>query len=373
MKALALLFFFVPVCAFSEDDSSFYFYSSDGSTRTAVYFSITDPIGRRTGRLSDGTLVKQIPGSSYGTDSVDPEEGPEYGVENTVFHMTPVQAGIYTITILSAWSTNYEFMLSAHNSVYQDVSAVNLLRSPIIAGVAQQVEITFDPVSANRIDYKPVIDTSPLTAQAVGACSAVNLTGNVRMAGPVKVNGALTLSGNARIEGDATALPVNLSGNASITGTITRSSASLTCFPIDLTFTRQVLEASNDNASIPAGFLNGGVLRVTGNSTLTLPAGTYIVDRLEVSGNAKFRANGAVNLFVRQSASLSGNSETGALGAPITMLVESNSDQALSGKSIRATFYAPNAKAVLSGNALFSGRLHAGRVDMGGNSKVEAP
>lgn len=374
MKALFIFVFALPIAASSADNSYLSLYSSDGGTRTAVHFSVTDSVGRQTGRLSDGSLAEQIPGSSYGTDSVDPEEGPGHGIESKMFYLAPAGAGTYTITVLSDSTTNYGLVVLARNSAFQDVSAATRpLRGSITAGVAQKLQITFDPASANRIAYKPVIDTSPLTAQAVGACSAASLTGTTRMAGPVKVNGALILSGNARIDGDATALPVSLSGNASITGTITQSSASLACFSIDLAFTRQVLEANNDNAAIPAVFLDGGVLSVTGNKMLALTAGTYIVDRLEVSGNAKLQASGAVNLFVRQSVSLSGNSETGAPGAPITVLVESNSDQVLSGKSIRATFYAPRAKAVLSGNTLFAGRLHAGRVELSGNAKVEAP
>ena len=305
---------------------------------------------------------------------MDPEEGPGYGVESTVFHLQPAAAGPYVITIISDATTNYELVLLAHNSAFQDVSATTTpLRSSIMAGIAQKLRITFDPVSGNRLIFKPDIDISNLTSRTMGACLGAVLTGNSEIIGAVTINGSLVMSGNSKIMGDTTAFPINQSGNAKIAGTIVQSSSSLNCFPIDMSFTQQALEASNDNAAIPAGFLSGGILGVTGSNTLSLPEGNYIVDRLEVSGNAKLRASGAVNLFVRKSVSLSGNSETGTSSAPINILVGSGSDQVLSGKSIRAIFYAPTAKAILSGNTLFSGRLHAGRIEMAGTSKVEAP
>jgi hypothetical protein len=374
MKILGVLFLLIPSTAFCADSSSLDLFSNDGGTKALVQFSVSDPAGRRTGLLPGGSLAREIPGSSYGLERIDPEEGPDFGEEGAQFYLRPVMAGVYTVRVLAEAATSYELTVLARNQSFRDISPATMtLRGTLQPGASQELKLKIEPTSDDRIIYQAAINADVLATESAGACSAVTLTGNAQIDGFVKVNGALVLSGNAKIVGDATAFPVTLSGNASISGTIARSSGTFNCFPIDLAFTRQVLDANNDNASIPTGLLNGGTLRLSGNSALNLPAGNYIVDRLGLSGNSKLRASGAVNIFVRHSVSLSGNSETGAVGAPINILVDSSADQTVSGKSVYSVFYAPRAKVVLNGATLFSGRLHADKIDMTGTVRVEAP
>ena len=59
MKELSILLLAVPTPAFSADDNSFYLYSTDGSTHSAVHFAATDSISRKTGQLPAG-LVDRV-------------------------------------------------------------------------------------------------------------------------------------------------------------------------------------------------------------------------------------------------------------------------------------------------------------------------
>ncbi|MDO8589357.1 MAG: hypothetical protein Q7T82_20230 [Armatimonadota bacterium] len=148
MKALILFLLIIPSLALSADNSSFYFDLTDGSTKTAVHFSVTDPLGRQTGRLPNGALAKQIPGSSYGVESIATEEGSDQGIEGSIFHLREVPAGTYAITILGDASTSYQLTLLLDNRAGQSVSSSAPLQGFIMAGSTQQYVLPFDPTSA---------------------------------------------------------------------------------------------------------------------------------------------------------------------------------------------------------------------------------
>ncbi len=147
MKTLTLLLLVVPTLAIAADRSSFYFSLSDLSTHTAVHFFVTDPLERQTGRLVTGTLVEQIPDSSYGIEGVDPEES-GFGGETSTFHMRPTAAGTYTVTVLGEATTSYLLTLLAENQAGQHVDAATLdIRGFIVAGSTRQYQLQFDPTS----------------------------------------------------------------------------------------------------------------------------------------------------------------------------------------------------------------------------------
>lgn len=342
---------------------------SDDNSGQFAHFRVTDPLGRMTGQG-----VQQIPSSSYGIESIGDDVSGDPSDAITVFDLRMPMAGTYSVTVISSSNTHYLLgATSADSAGTRTTPLPNGITGSLAPGTSTQFLLIYDPTPGSQLVVRPVIDISPLDQNRIGSCAEIKMGGNARSAGPVRVNGIADLSGNARIIGDLTAASLQTAGNARVEGQVTQASGTLNCFPIDVGSIGQLLSASNDNGSIPSGFLSGGTLRVAGNSTLSLSSGSYIVDRLEVSGNAKLRASGAVNLFVRQAASFSGNSETGVADAALNILVASSSNQALSGKSVRATLYAPNAKVLLSGNTLFTGNLHAGRVELSGNAKVEAP
>jgi len=183
------------------------------------------------------------------------------------------------------------------------------------------------------------------------------------------------LSGNALINGNVTAASISTNGQAVINGHVTKSAGTLNCFPMDLAVFKQLLTASNDNASIPARFLSGNDLNVAGKSALSLPAGDYIFDNVNVSGGADVIAQGPVHIFVRQAVSFTGHSMVSKSGAPpIIIFTDSASGQQLSGGDrFAGVIYAPNAQVSVSGNTQLIGRVQATSINVAGNASVAAP
>lgn len=348
---------------------------------------LIDPLGRRTGIQefdlslyemkghNERIAFREIPHSEVGYEPSPSND--ETGEAATTGRVSlginqDVLQGEYRISIHPAVSRDFFLDMDVRDANGEMSGSVRL-SGTVSAGATQQFSLTVNTAPGGQLVIRPIIDLSELNQNLISSCSGIKMSGNTRSGGTVRTNGVARLSGNALITGNLTAPSLQTTGNASVQGQVTQASGTLSCFPLDLSAVNQLLSARNDNMSLPAGFLTGGTLRVAGSTTLNLSTGIYIVDRLEVSGNARLQASGLVNLFVRQSVSLSGNSEVDSAEAPIRILIASNSEQVLSNRSIRAIFYAPTAKVVLSGNTLFSGRLHAGQVEMTGTSKVEAP
>jgi len=185
---------------------------------------------------------------------------------------------------------------------------------------------------------------SPLTARARGSVSS---------------NGNITMSGNARVRGDARPGPgcsVRRSGNATVTGSTAPLSAALSYPP----------------PSLPESYTWGGNLCISGNSTVTLPAGVYYYNNISVSGNATIRTTGQVTVYVAGSVSLSGNAvvhqnrpenfRIRVLGSG-SVSVSGNGD-------LWADIYAPSSAVSFTGNGDFFGALVGRTLTISGNGDV---
>jgi hypothetical protein len=184
------------------------------------------------------------------------------------------------------------------------------------------------PPACQAAGTDPFTITSPFTSQGVFSCTDLTMSGNALInsagiakpdptnKGNVRVNGNITMSGNSVIDGDATVGPAKkftLSGPAKVTGTSAVATSTMGCTPIDLAPVKTALQASNDNAKIPKTgkgqtVLSGTNFTMSGNDTLTIPAGTYYFTNMAISGSSTITLGGPVRILCTGSLSISGGS-----------------------------------------------------------------
>jgi hypothetical protein len=170
-------------------------------------------------------------------------------------------------------------------------------------------------------------------------------------------NGPVSLSGNAQIKGDVrSGADATFSGSTSaVTGTISPMTSSLR-FPAP---------------TLPAGCTNLGTLKLS-NKSMTLAAGDYVADSVDISGPAMLKFNGPVRLFDRGSFSMSGGTietyQHVAANLEINML--SSGGINLSGQAdLYARIYAPLSAVSQSGQAEIYGGIIAASLDFTGSWK----
>ncbi len=202
--------------------------------------------------------------------------------------------------------------------------------------------------------------------------------------GHVRSNGDVLLDGGPEVYGDAIAGPggqIVLSGKpATVTGSQTNAASPFDCSPIDLLVLRSVLEAANDNDSLPLtakgnpalGGDDGRTLELSGRDSLTLPAGTYLVSDLRLAGNSRLEVEGDVRLLVTGEVDIKGGSHVHLDGDPYTLrLWVAGTSVSLASQSIVHGFlYAPDAAVRLAGRSKLVGGLAGGEVTVVGGSRV---
>jgi len=338
-----------------------------------VSMMLTSPSSQRTGEnLLAGLQLKEIPDSGTAHDGPSDDVTGEAQPQSMSVSVRRPVAGLYRLNVFS--STNAVFYLGIDS--YDSARARTLvdLQGTIAQGATQEFTVNYSPAPGTPPIIRPVLNTAPLNQNSLASCGDISLSGHASAAGPVRANGAVNLVGDAVIIGDATAAAVTTTGHSSVTGQIIQSPGSLNCFPADLTAALQLLMVSNDNANIPTGFLNAGVLRVTGKNTLTLTSGDYLVDRLEMSGGSRLIASGPVRIFVRHGVDLTGQAIAGTAAFPLTIFSNTTGTLSSSGTAeLRAILYAPTAKINLSGQVRIIGRVHVAVAEMTGDAKVETP
>ena len=196
----------------------------------------------------------------------------------------------------------------------------------------------------------------PYCAAAAGSNGDVGTNGTA--------NGAVTLTGNATVRGDAWVGPgadpnaaVTLTGNASITGQKLAMSAPRVLAPV----------------TIPDGLGCGGNLSVCGNTTLTLPGGTYRYHNVSVSGNGRINFTGPATLYVSGTVSISGNGVTTAANSPpnLVIYVAGSGSVSVSGNgNFYGAVYAPQSMVSTTGNGARFGALIGNTVRITGNGGV---
>lgn len=175
-------------------------------------------------------------------------------------------------------------------------------------------------------------------------------------------NGTVTLSGNAQIRGDVTtgvgSTPTSVittSGNANVTGSKTAATASL------------------NPQAVTTATGSSGSLNISGNSTVTLAAGTYNYTSLSISGNGRLSATGAVVIYVSGTVSIAGNGISTSSSKPPNMLIYStgSSSVSLSGNgNLYAGIYAPNSAVSNSGNGALYGAVVSRTYAQSGNGAI---
>ena len=193
---------------------------------------------------------------------------------------------------------------------------------------------------------------SMITSEGVGGGSAGDGKAHVRS------NGNVVISGTPEVHGDVVAGPgkrITLSGHPVITGQQVVAAAPYNCTPIDLVALKTTLQQSNDNSRIPRtdrgnpGLTNGGIT-LSGHDVLTLPAGTYLVSSITLTGNSQLRVSGQVRILVTGSISITGGSNVNLDGNPFQMRLWSQGAIAISSQSnVHAYIYAPTAAVSLTG------------------------
>ena len=195
----------------------------------------------------------------------------------------------------------------------------------------------------------------------------------------IRSNGNVTLSGTPEVRGDVVAGPgkkVIVSGNPKITGQKLVSPTAFDCVPIDLAALKTALQQSNDNSRIPKtdrgnpGLTNGGIT-MSGNDGLTLPAGTYLLSNITVSGNSQIRVSGQVRILVTGSIAISGNSHLNNGGNPFQLRLWTQGPVSIASQSnIHAYFYAPNSAVALSGAMNIVGAIHTQSLALSGGVRI---
>ncbi|MBV9186747.1 MAG: Ig-like domain-containing protein [Acidobacteria bacterium] len=243
----------------------------------------------------------------------------------------------------------------------------------------------------------PFTVTPPLASNAITSCGDVSLSGQVTIdsvgltssvggnGGNVLSNGQITLSGQATINGNATVGPgkrVITSGNGTVTGTTSVATTAYDCKPVDLTQLTATVKTTNNNANIPltakgnhplAG-ANKTDFTMSGNDSITLPAGTYYFTSINLSGGSKITLAGPVNILCAGSVSITGGTSinTPSTGKPNPFLLHlwsSGTSLSLANSTINGFVYAPNASASMAESTL-SGTLFVALFSASGKTHV---
>jgi len=178
-------------------------------------------------------------------------------------------------------------------------------------------------------------------------------------------NDTISLDSNVVINGDATVGPlgepsqiIDLKGNATITGS-QQAAASTTTF---------------DPATVPVGLSSRGDLDLEGKDTLTLPAGTYLYDRMSLKGKSQLILLGPVTLYVTDNVSVDSNVTVNGTKIPANfdLKVVGNQNVHLDSNVIfYGTIYAPESANVrMDSNSQLFGAIIAGEFEANSNSRI---
>lgn len=124
---------------------------------------------------------------------------------------------------------------------------------------------------------------------------------------------------------------------------------------------------------VPAGATELGAVRVSGNTTYTLPAGTYYLESLSITGNGMLEASGEVQIYVGGGVSIAGNGVSTSGNAPPNMLIFVTTDDSVSisgNGDLYAGIYAPNSDVSNGGNGEIYGAVVSKTYHQNGDGDV---
>lgn len=197
-------------------------------------------------------------------------------------------------------------------------------------------------------------------------------------AGSIGSNGSITVNGDIFVNGDVGYGPAGsfeCIGEATVTGGEFQLPEERSFLPIP------EFEVGSGRTNInrsPAAPLEPGVYgsySVGGEAILELNEGTYYFDSLETAGSAKIQANGPVEIFVKNSLSLTGGGiiyPEDSTNPPDITFWYSGTDAAkfTGGSSAYLQVYAPNAEVQVAGETEYHGSFIGKTLTVGGGAMV---
>ncbi|HNQ78765.1 MAG TPA: hypothetical protein PKJ37_08470, partial [Acidobacteriota bacterium] len=193
--------------------------------------------------------------------------------------------------------------------------------------------------------------------------------------GHIRSNGPITISGSNHINGNATSGPgysVTITGGKNqVLGTTGSADSALDA---QVALSQEWLayaQQSNNNSSIPSQYLDSyGNLKVTGNKTCTLPAGTYYLNGITLSGSGKVVLEGDAVLATYGTVTLSGNSRLNYNESPSKCLVVSTASSHTFSGSSKGSFelFSPSAAVSITGNYVAIANFWAESITISGSS-----
>ena len=266
----------------------------------------------------------------------------------------------------------------------------------VVLSAALALALQLAPLAAQTAT-DPLQIPDGLAAHAILSCQTLSIAGNATVVsdgltsgtaqadqGHVRSNGDVLLDGAVEVHGDAVAGPghdVVLSGKpALVTGETQVADAAFDCTPIDLDSLRAALEAANDDATLPSTEKGhpalsgdgGRSLVLSGHDSLTLPAGTYLLDELSLTGNSRLRLDGEVRILVTGPIEIKGGSHVNLDGDPYDVrLWSAGATVSIASQSnVFGFLYAPAAAVDLTGQSRLVGGVQADRVTLDGGARV---
>ena len=202
--------------------------------------------------------------------------------------------------------------------------------------------------------------TTDSYVSSAGAYSAATARSNGDVGTNSTAAGAVALSGNALVKGDVVVgaggvigTVITTTGNSSITG-------------------GRDPQTTNEVLSTPSTALASlGAMSLSGNSALSLAAGSYHYSSISITGNARLTTTGEVKIYVSGTVAIAGNGTASYQSLPKNLKIYStgSSSVSISGNgNTYAAIYAPNSAVSISGNGTVYGSATGNTVTMNGNA-----
>ena len=211
---------------------------------------------------------------------------------------------------------------------------------------------------------------------------AASVAGNPSITGAypsVFSNKTVSLAGSYSIAGKAiSGGTVSNSGNSMPVGGIVENAGTVS-FKDPAAEVANAANA-NDNAKIPCvgsgnkckSPVSNGVLSLSGQSSLTLPAGSYYLTGISMSGQTKLNVSGAVTIYLAGGATFNGGSAANPASDSLTIVSSSAQEVKINGGGTTAmNIFAPKATVRFAGSNGFRGSAIGKELHISGNASLE--
>jgi hypothetical protein len=224
--------------------------------------------------------------------------------------------------------------------------------------------------------YDSTQNPKPKTFQNTGADVGTNgtagLNGNVNIGGNLNAWSTPGNSGTVVTGGNNVTINGNVDANGGVSGLSSQN--------VSGTITQNDNHAQQQFPAAPTAPSNAvdlGTISLSGNRTMTLTAGSYIVSSISITGNGQLMidsSNGPVNIYVQGGGSAAGINiggngiMNGATPANLRIWYGGTGDTHIAGNgSFTGVIYAPNSNVSINGNGQEFGAVVGNSVNFNGN------